>query len=281
MTHNELRTHWFKEGVIALGAGVLYGLTNVAVGHPFDTIKTKMQAQSGFEKTGMVQTFTKVFKSQGIVGLYRGCIPPFIGSGIYRSSQFAIFEAAYTYLDNDIGKTEIPLTHGLQIRVIAGGLMAGATRAIIECPLEYAKIKRQVGHTWTFRKIYTGFGITLTRNFGLLTSFFIFIDSGRRHFSEQFQRPILGPFLVCGIAATMAWWTVWPLEYVKSQVQGNYGKDQSSIKRLRGIIFEKKGIFALYRGILPGSLRSFIANGMSMIVMSFAQRKFTELGLRN
>lgn len=281
MTHNELRTHWFKEGVIALGAGVLYGLTNVAVGHPFDTIKTKMQAQSGFEQKGMVQAFAKVFKSQGFVGLYRGCIPPFIGSGIYRSSQFAIFEAFYTYLDNDTGKIELPLTYGLQIRVIAGGFMAGFIRSIIECPLEYAKIKRQVGHTWAFRNIYTGLGITLTRNFGLLTSFFIFIDSGRRHFNDQFQRPILGPFLVCGIAATMAWWVVWPLEYVKSQVQGNYGRDISTIQRIKGIIKQKGGLFALYRGILPGSLRSFLANGTSMIMMSFAQRKVTDFGLRN
>ena len=29
------------------GTGVLYGTTNVLVGHPFDTIKTKMQVQSG------------------------------------------------------------------------------------------------------------------------------------------------------------------------------------------------------------------------------------------
>ena len=43
---------------------------------------------------------------------------------------------------------------------------------------------------------------------------------------------------------------------------------------------ERGGVFGLYRGIVPGSIRSFLANGCAMIVMSFAQRKVTELGLR-
>ncbi|XP_014673522.1 PREDICTED: mitochondrial arginine transporter BAC1-like [Priapulus caudatus] len=93
MTHNELRSHWLKEGAIGLGVGVLYGVTNVAVGHPFDTVKTKMQAQRGFESGNMLQTFGKTLRHQGIIGLYRGCIPPLWGSGIYRSAQFAVFEA--------------------------------------------------------------------------------------------------------------------------------------------------------------------------------------------
>ncbi|RMX53075.1 hypothetical protein pdam_00024143, partial [Pocillopora damicornis] len=98
----------------------LNGTTSVAVGHPFDTIKTKMQAQHGFETEGMFKSFAKTVKSQGMRGLYRyimyksflhvlkretgnnplvvlktfrGCIPPLWGSGIYRSSQFAVFEA--------------------------------------------------------------------------------------------------------------------------------------------------------------------------------------------
>ncbi len=33
MSHNEQRAHWFKEGAIGLGTGILYGLTSVVVGH--------------------------------------------------------------------------------------------------------------------------------------------------------------------------------------------------------------------------------------------------------
>lgn len=100
-----------------LGVGVLYGTTSVCVGHPFDTIKTKMQAQQGFENRSMLRSFAKTLQEQGIRGLYRGCLPPLFGSGIFRSTQFAVFESVYTYMDVPFGKYELPLTGGLQVRV--------------------------------------------------------------------------------------------------------------------------------------------------------------------
>ncbi|XP_064627000.1 uncharacterized protein LOC135487308 [Lineus longissimus] len=281
MTHNEERSHWVKEGTIGLGVGILYGVTNVCVGHPFDTIKTKMQAQAGFERNGMAQTFLKTLKTQGPVGLYRGCIPPLWGSGLFRSAQFAVFEGVYTYLDNNFGKAELPLTAGLQVRVVLGGAIASTCRAIIETPLEYAKIRRQTQQSWKFRALYTGFGVTWCRTMGLMGTYFILLDSSRRHCSELFKRPLLGPFMLSGVAATLAWWIVWPLEYMKSQVQGNYGKNIPVVKRMRFVIKEKGSFLALYRGLWPGTIRSFLANGTSMIVMQWAQRKVSKLGLRD
>ena len=46
MSHGEKRAEWYKEGLLSLFTGCIFGGTNTAVGHPFDTIKTKMQAQS-------------------------------------------------------------------------------------------------------------------------------------------------------------------------------------------------------------------------------------------
>jgi len=115
---------------------------------------------------------------------------------------------------------------------------------------------------------------------GLMCTYFILLDSGRRKFPELFRRPILGPFLASGIAATFAWWVVWPLENMKSQVQGNYGKDLPVVARMRLVIKERGGFFGLYRGIVPGSIRSFMSNGTSMIAMSWAQRKVSQWGLR-
>lgn len=285
MTHNEIRTYWLKEGAIGLGVGVLYGVTNVAVGHPFDTVKTKMQAQKGFVSSGMFQTFVQTFKTQGIRGLYRGCIPPLWGSGIFRATQFAVFEAGYTYLGAHdkygVWTASIPGTAGLQTRVVLAGVVASTARAIIETPLEYAKISGQTQQKWNFAKLYTGFGVTWVRTIGLMTSYFIFIDSGRRHFPEKFNSPLLGPFLASGIAATVAWWLVWPFEFMKSQVQGRYGNTKLSVLKRMEIIFRGKGgFFGLYRGIIPGSIRSFLANGCAMIVMANAQKKVSDLGLR-
>ena len=260
---------------------MLYGTTSVAVGHPIDTVKTKMQAQKGFESSGMFRTFATTLQTQGVRGLYRGALPPLLGSGIFRSTQFAVFEAAYTFFNNPIGRYEIPLSGGIQVRVLLGGFLASSARAVIETPLEYIKVSGQTQQAWTLKHVYTGFGVTWSRTIGLMTTYFILIDSGRRHTPELFSSSLLGPFLVSGVAATLGWWIVWPLEYMKSQVQGRYGEKEAVLRRMRRVIRKKGGFLALYRGIGPGTLRSFVANGSSMIVMQYAQRKVTEWGLRN
>lgn len=45
MTHSERRASWQKETIFAAGAGLVYGTVNSIVGHPFDTVKTRMQIQ--------------------------------------------------------------------------------------------------------------------------------------------------------------------------------------------------------------------------------------------
>lgn len=263
-----------------LGTGLLYGFTAVAVGQPFDTMKTKMQAMRGFESHGLLRSFGKTIRERGITGLYRGGLPIFCGYGLYVSAGFAAFEASYTYLDNPFGKFEIPLTGGIQNRVIIGGVLSAVARAVIETPLEYIKVRRQTHQPWRLRNVTTGFGVTLCRSIGVVCTFFIVVDSGRRHAPDLFSRPFLGPFLTSGVAATLGWWVIWPLEYMKSQVQSSYGQDQSVLSRMRGVVREK-GFLALYRGIGPGTLRSFIANGTSMIVMAAAHKKVSKWGLRD
>ena len=144
MSHNEKRKDWKREFAYAAVTGFLYGATNTIVGHPFDTIKTKMQTQSEHmgSKTGYIQTIKNVFLKEGPIGFYRGCIPPFWGSIIYRSAQFSIYEAVYTRLkDNAEMCNEIPGFLGIEYRTLLAGFIAASSRAFIECPFEYAKVK--------------------------------------------------------------------------------------------------------------------------------------------
>lgn len=282
MTHNEKRTQWWKDGLIGLGCGVGFGATGVSIGHPFDTVKTKMQAQRGFEKINMWQSFAKTLQHQGIRGLYRGSLPAFGGSVIYRSVQFGAFEAAYTKLENNsFGTYQLPGTGGLQVRVLLGGLAGATARAIIETPIEYTKIQRQTQQKWQFSQVYKGFGVTWFRSAGLLCTFFTIADSGRRHYPDLFNSPYLGPFISGSIAATFAWWVVWPLEHMKSRVQASYGENLPVLQRIKYVIKGENGIVSLYRGILPGSVRSCFANGAGLVVYFVLQRKATEWGLRN
>jgi len=144
MTHNEKRASWQKEMAYTSICGLLYGGTNTIVGHPFDTVKTKMQAQSQhMEKSAKyVETIKNVYRQEGALGFYRGWAPPFLGSIIFRSVQFSVFEACYTKWENDSTMRQtIPFTPGTEWRVLAAGVISGSVRSAIECPFEYAKVK--------------------------------------------------------------------------------------------------------------------------------------------
>lgn len=49
-------------------------------------------------------------------------------------------------MDSPTWRWEIPFTHGIQARVIVGGVVASTARAVIETPLEYAKVGLSSNH---------------------------------------------------------------------------------------------------------------------------------------
>ena len=146
--HNEKRTSRTKEAMIQVITGCLYGGSNTIVGHPFDTVKTKMQAQAKHmvgEGGGpsYIATVKRVWADEGFLGFYRGWMPPFIGSVIFRSMQFTVYEIVHTKMDsNPSMKETIPFSGGIEWRVFYGGFTAGTVRSLLECPFEYAKVKR-------------------------------------------------------------------------------------------------------------------------------------------
>ena len=58
--------------------------TSVLVGQPLDTVKTRMQALPNNIKNSMLSTGRDVYTREGIVGLYRGGLPLFIGGALFR-----------------------------------------------------------------------------------------------------------------------------------------------------------------------------------------------------
>jgi len=280
MTHNQQRTKWYKEGAYALLTGVLYGSTSILVGHPFDTIKTKMQAQSGYiTHGGFIYSSRKAIRTDGFRGLYSGWLPPLWGSSVYRALQFAVFEALYTKWDSESMRQEIPLSGGVQVRVLSAGLVASTCRAIVESPIEYAKVRRQTAQLWALRDVYTGFGVQWARTCGLMTFYLVAVDAARRRTPEIFDR-WWGAFAVSGGAATLGFWLVWPFETIKNQVQAQTQGVGTTWRSRMQYIMAHHGPTGLFRGIVPGTASIFLRNGAAMVVMQAAQKQLTKLGLR-
>ena len=118
-------------------SGAIYGATNAIVGHPFDTVKTKMQAQSGFGGN-MVSSCTALWRSEGLAGFYRGVVPPLLGSSIYRSSQFAVYEMAHKQMAGPTLCQRILPGSDMERRVPLAGMLGATARTVLEQPIEYA-----------------------------------------------------------------------------------------------------------------------------------------------
>ena len=165
---------------------------------------------------------------------------------------------------------------GLQARVVVGGMASGLARAAMETPIDYWKIRRQVVKSMEYREALSGLRVTVLGRVILLPVFFIYLEKARPYKEVLFGESPQGTFFFAGLCATAAWWTIWPLEYMKSQIQGGYGgQDLTLWQRLRGVVREK-GVLGLYRGLGPGSIRSFIANGLSMTVMKWTEGRLTK-----
>lgn len=279
MSHNEERVEAWKEGVAAMISGITYGISSVLAGSPLDVVKTKMQIMHEYKAKGILQTTKTVYSKYGIKGFFKGASGPLIGSSIFRASQFASFEYFYTKTkDNKLLTKSIPFSAGLEYRVVIGGFIAGTCRAIIECPFEYTKVRRQTNQSWVKTHLYYGFRATWCKATGMLVTYFVIIDSFRRNtkaFESKFEL-----FVLNGTCATLGNLFIWPFEIVKNKVQSHNIKHYSIISEIKSNVKNNGVAHGLFRGAGAGLGSVFIRNGVSMIVMQYCQKSLTKLGFR-
>ena len=80
-------------------------------------------------KVTFIQTLQSVLKNEGPLMLYRGAMAAGTGSIVTRGTLISVFELFYT--------------GGIEYRTLCAGWIAGSVRSLLECPFEYAKVKRQ------------------------------------------------------------------------------------------------------------------------------------------
>ena len=246
-------------------SGLAFGLVSPLASQPFDTLKTKMQAEARYARQGMGAVATHILKADGAAGLYRGILPIVMSTGVQKSALFSANAGARRACEES-GVRGLPA-------LLVGGLAAGTARTVVETPFELAKVRYQTGGgVGQLSELYTGAGATWARGTLMLTSFFVLCDYSERAAPELMSRPLLGGFLKGGVCATLAWAVAWPLEVAKNKKQGAEAqvKGRSTLTIVRQLA-ASDGLRGLYRGFLPGALRSFVANGAGMAVFQFTQ----------
>ena len=101
-------------------AGVLGGVTVTFVGHPFDTVKVRLQTQpTGRDAlyTNTLDCVKKTYKGEGFSGFYAGVGSPLMGQMFFRAGSFAAFHEVHSVVQGNfegLGKYE-------KVRSLLGG----------------------------------------------------------------------------------------------------------------------------------------------------------------
>ncbi|KDN51469.1 hypothetical protein RSAG8_00014, partial [Rhizoctonia solani AG-8 WAC10335] len=131
-------------------AGVGSGWTKVAVGHGFDTIKTRLQVAPKGTYKGAIDCFWKTVRNESPLALYKGALPPAVAWGASDSLLLGSLHNYRLFLIRN-GVTEpIPGSSDPDARRLTlsghwlAGLGAGWTGTILAHPMETLKVKLQM-----------------------------------------------------------------------------------------------------------------------------------------
>lgn len=132
-----------------LVAGTAAGVSQIVVGHPFDTIKVKMQS-GGAASGGAMDALRHTVRTEGArAGLFRGMGAPLASVAAVNALLFTVRGQVETALAHEDGT---PLNNWDQMKV---GAVAGSAVSLISCPTELIKCRLQAqdqGHAAPVRE---------------------------------------------------------------------------------------------------------------------------------
>ncbi|XP_037947495.1 S-adenosylmethionine mitochondrial carrier protein homolog isoform X2 [Teleopsis dalmanni] len=237
-----------------LMAGGVAGIVVDIALFPIDTVKTRLQSELGFWRSG------------GFRGIYKGLAPAAAGSAPTAALFFCTYEGLKSNLSRITSTHNSPYVHMLSAST------AEVLACLIRVPVEIAKQRRQALSNkqnsallilWNAYKkeglrkgLYRGFGSTITREIPFSLIQFPLWEYFKSNWtnctglaSTPFTVALCGA-LAGGIAAAITT----PLDVVKTRImlaeQGSAAVKLNILRLLRNI-HRERGISGLFAGIVP------------------------------
>jgi solute carrier family 25 carnitine/acylcarnitine transporter 20/29 len=265
----------------------------VLVGHPFNTVKARLQAVSA-PSTGLA-VLSMLLKQEGARGLFKGMGPPLLGTSAICA---VLFHANGAALQATAGIEDPRNTDAVPLHLVAvAGAAAGAAQVAVCSPLELVMIRLQTQHVFSpgrslyagpidcalkivqaggARALYQGLPATLLRDPPNYFSYFLGYEVAKRA-----QTPVGGSskdlsalqlLAAGGVAGIAAQLTQLPMDVVKTRMQSQ--PDANPLYRSTWDCYKKTyaegGLAAFYKGIGPVLARAFPANAVTFLGFELA-----------
>ena len=277
----------FSTPVVDYLAGVAGGIAVCFVGHPFDTVKTRLQTSpSGFYQ-GTMDCVRKTIRKEGISGFYAGVMSPLAGQMFFRAFSFMTFHQSVKMLKSS-HQDEISDTTLL----LAGG-MTGFAISFIETPIDLVKTKlqiqifyskssanksssssssssryrtvsqciRYIANRHGITALWQGLSSTIIRNVPANAVFFPVNEIIKNKLAASNNIDVkdlkLHHRLIAGGCAGLSYWVgMYPLDRIKGQIMSTPFSQNRSYLHIASQILQREGWKGMYIGLAPCAARS-------------------------
>lgn len=266
-------------------AGTFAGGCGTVVGHPFDTVKVRIQ----FGLSNSVLSCAKqTVKNEGVRGLYKGLLPPLLADMSCNCIFFGVYGTTLQYLDpSNINHATAKLSH-----VYAAGAAGGFAQAFVVAPTELAKIRLQLQTSRSvesrmykstldcFLKIYrkdgfrglnTGLVATCMRTTHAFSTYMLSYQAIKRNVSQYTSNFTLTSLISGGFAGVCSWFVVYPIDVVKTKQQALISGHET-IRCVTAQLYKEQGMAGFFRGMAPCLVRAFPVNAAVLVGYEWAKR---------
>jgi len=274
---------------IDLTSGIFGGCAGVIVGHPFDTLKVRLQTQT--QHRGMLTVFGNIIRNEGYRGLYKGLLSPMAGVAAVNSLLFAVYGSAIRLTASDPEKPSVG-------DVFIAGSISGLFNGFFSCPMELIKIRLQnqtdtksrlyngpidcikkIVKAKGFKGFFKGLPTTIARETPSYGAYFASYDLFCKLLpNSDPNQPSLGLLVAGGIAGIVGWLTTYPLDFVKTRLQSIQEDQKPRYKTMMNairIISREEGYRVFFSGLTATAIRAFPTNAATFYVV-VSVRNFLE-----
>lgn len=229
------------DALSALLPGFVCGVTTVVLGHPLDTLKTRLQARE-IQRWGMQMAIT-IVREEGPSALYRGVVPPLVMTATKRSLQLTVWE----FLQKNFSSNSF-----------VAGAIAGGLGTVIGCPLHVVKIQTQNTQKAEIRNAFSC-ALAIAKQQGLNGFYRGFWQHALKdtcfagcylgiYGTIRDSESGIGAFGAGSIASCATWFILYPLDTFKTVAQAGANARPALARWWRGI-----GVALLRAGPVSGA----------------------------
>ena len=282
------------------------------IGHPFDTVKVRIQTMkscegggSGLRYNNARDCLVKIVRNEGAATLFKG-MSALAASSVPRFELFAITRNDINYhllrfalmfyanswgrlLSMNPGEKEVKLKH-----ILLGGVFSQLVVApTVTAPLERVKVLLQVFpnkfsgqvdclsyivRTEGWRGLFRGSLLTAARDIPAFCSYFATYETLRELVkTEDGKMGVLETATIGGVSGVVGWAVEIPADNVKNRHQACLGQRPVACT-VRDIVAQG-GLAQLYRGSAVILVRAFPANAATFLAYEYTMRGLVSLDL--